>query len=77
MGMKNHEYVPASLIEKISKVKRANAYQILQNLLKNKLLQHVSKQCIIFYYLDDGYRLTYLGYDFLALSAFYKRGSVT
>jgi len=29
MGMKNHEYVPAALIEKISKVKRANAYQIL------------------------------------------------
>jgi RIO kinase 2 len=26
MGMKNHEYVPVSLIEKISKVKRANAY---------------------------------------------------
>lgn len=27
--------------------------------------------------LDDGYRMTYLGYDFLALSVFYKRGSVT
>lgn len=31
----------------------------------------------IYIFLDDGYRLTYLGYDFLALSALYKRGSVT
>ncbi|CAD8072581.1 unnamed protein product [Paramecium primaurelia] len=69
MGMKNHEYVPVSLIEKISKVKRANAYQILQQLLKHKLVQHVAKKY-------DGYRLTYLGYDFLALSAFYKRGTI-
>ncbi|CAD8101431.1 unnamed protein product [Paramecium primaurelia] len=69
MGMKNHEFVPVSLIEKISKVKRANAYQILQQLLKHKLVQHVAKKY-------DGYRLTYLGYDFLALSVFYKRGTI-
>ncbi|CAD8213063.1 unnamed protein product [Paramecium octaurelia] len=69
MGMKNHEFVPVQLIEKISKVKRANAYQILQQLLKHKLVQHVAKKY-------DGYRLTYLGYDFLALSAFYKRGTI-
>lgn len=29
LGMRNHEFVPAALIEKISKVKRANAYVIL------------------------------------------------
>ena len=46
MGMRNHEYVPGSLIEKISKVKRANAFVILQNLLKNKLVTHTKQKCI-------------------------------
>ena len=78
MGMRNHEYVPGSLVEKISKVKRANAFVILQNLLKNKLVTHTKQKCnFIIYPIDDGYKLTYLGYDYLALSVFYKRGSIT
>ena len=38
MGMKNHEYVPDKLIEKIAKLKRGNAYKIISNLLKHKLI---------------------------------------
>lgn len=29
-----------------------------------------------FFYVDDGYRLTYGGYDYLALKTFVKRGTV-
>ena len=42
MGMKNHEYVPITLIEKISHLKRANTFAILNALLKNKLIAHNS-----------------------------------
>jgi RIO kinase 2 len=45
MGMKNHEYVPISLIEKISHMKRANAFRIVKVLLKHKLVSHSSKNC--------------------------------
>lgn len=40
---------------------------MLQNMLKNKLLAHDSKSY-------DGYKLTFLGYDFLALRTFVQRG---
>lgn len=38
MGMKNHEYVPEKLIEKIAKLKRGNCYKVMSNLLKHKLI---------------------------------------
>eukprot|EP00002_Diphylleia_rotans_P007770 TRINITY_DN17435_c0_g1_i1.p1 TRINITY_DN17435_c0_g1~~TRINITY_DN17435_c0_g1_i1.p1 ORF type:complete len:470 (-),score=105.60 TRINITY_DN17435_c0_g1_i1:82-1491(-) len=69
MGLKNHELVPAQLIESIAGLKRGGAYRGLQNLLKHKLVHHDSKKY-------DGYKLTYLGYDFLALRAMTNRGSV-
>jgi RIO kinase 2 len=40
MGMKNHELVPAPLIQAIAKIKRANVFKIIQNLLKHKLIMH-------------------------------------
>ena len=40
MGMKNHEFVPIPLIEKISKLNKANANSVLKMLLKNKLVSH-------------------------------------
>lgn len=52
MGMKNHEYVPMDLIERISHNKRANAYKIMKQLIKNKLVEHINKKY-------EGYRLTY------------------
>jgi len=41
----------------------------LQNLLRNKLVHHDSK-------IYDGYFLTYLGYDYLALRTFLNRGKI-
>eukprot|EP00004_Rigifila_ramosa_P013902 TRINITY_DN3113_c0_g2_i1.p1 TRINITY_DN3113_c0_g2~~TRINITY_DN3113_c0_g2_i1.p1 ORF type:complete len:462 (+),score=94.20 TRINITY_DN3113_c0_g2_i1:8-1393(+) len=67
MGMKNHALVPASLIESIADLGRGGAYKAMQNLLKHKLIHHES----IPY---NGYHLTYLGYDFLALRTFTQRG---
>ncbi len=40
MGMKNHEYVPMDLVERISRNKRANAFKIIKLLIKNKLVEH-------------------------------------
>ncbi|CDJ58435.1 RIO1 family domain-containing protein, putative, partial [Eimeria maxima] len=69
MGMKNHEFVSAQLIEQIAGLRRHSIRQILSILLKNKLIFHCSKSY-------DGYKLTYLGYDYLALNALLKRGLI-
>ena len=42
---------------------------MLKLLCKNKLVQHQSKPY-------DGYRLTFKGYDFLALRVLSKRGAI-
>lgn len=68
-GMHNHEWVPIKLIERIAKLKRANTFKIVQLLLKHKLVAHTSKKY-------DGYKLHYLGYDYLALRIFKKLGAV-
>jgi len=70
MGMKNHEFVPVPLIESLAALKRSNTYKIIQLLLKHKLIMHYNKSY-------DGYALTYMGYDYLALKAFMKRGTIT
>lgn len=68
--------MPVHLIERISHLKRASAYTVLRLLLKNKLVSHTQKKCLIIQLFslqklnllkDDGYKLTYLGYDYLAL----------
>ncbi|KAJ1605059.1 RIO-like kinase domain-containing protein [Cryptosporidium canis] len=70
MGMRNHEYVSPQLIESISNLRRTGSYQLLQNLLRNKLVSRESK-------VYEGYKLSYLGYDFLALRALNKRGVIS
>ncbi|RLN03686.1 serine/threonine-protein kinase rio2 [Panicum miliaceum] len=60
MGMRNHEIVPAELVDRIAGLKHGGTYKVLRNLLKNKLVHHDATKY-------DGYRLTYLGYDFLAI----------
>ncbi|KAK9674269.1 hypothetical protein RND81_12G222300 [Saponaria officinalis] len=45
-------------------------HKVLMNLLKHKLLHHDSSEY-------DGYRLTYLGYDFLAINALKESGVIT
>lgn len=66
MGMKNHEMVPVELIWRIAGLKCGGAHKILGLLLKNKLLHHEQKKY-------DAYRLTFQGYDFLALKALSNR----
>ncbi|XP_010257739.1 PREDICTED: serine/threonine-protein kinase rio2 isoform X2 [Nelumbo nucifera] len=70
MGMKNHEIVPSELIDRIAGLKHGGTYKVLKNLLKHKLLHHDSSKY-------DGFRLTYLGYDFLAIKTLVNRGVFT
>uniref|UniRef100_I3S596 Serine/threonine-protein kinase RIO2 n=1 Tax=Medicago truncatula TaxID=3880 RepID=I3S596_MEDTR len=67
LGMRNHEIVPAELIDRIARLKHGGTYKVLKNLLKHKLLHHDSTKY-------DGFRLTYLGYDFLAIKTMVNKG---
>lgn len=69
MGMRNHEMVPVSLIHSIAGLRHGGSYRILSTLLRYKLVAHTRKEY-------DGYRLSYLGYDILALRALQARGVV-
>ncbi|XWS65032.1 hypothetical protein CRYUN_Cryun05aG0055700 [Craigia yunnanensis] len=70
MGMRNHEIVPSDLIHRIASLKHGGTYKVLKNLLKHKLLHHDSSKY-------DGFRLTYLGYDFLAIKTLVNRAVFT
>ncbi|XP_021867364.1 uncharacterized protein [Spinacia oleracea] len=70
MGMRNHEIVPAELIDRIASLRHGGTYKVLKNLLKHKLVHHDSSKY-------DGFRLTYLGYDFLAIKTLVNRGVFT
>lgn len=69
MGMRNHEMVPVSLIHSIAGLRHGGSYRILSTLLRYKLVAHTLKEY-------DGYRLSYLGYDILALRALQARGVI-
>lgn len=78
MGMKNHEVVPIELIIVLSGLKHGGAHKLIQDLLRDKLVAHdrtTYKPLNKIRY--DGYKLTYLGYDFLALRTFLKRNSIS
>ena len=60
MGMRNHDLVPLELISKIAKLRYGGAHKFVSNLLRYKLISHDRTTY-------DGYRLTYAGYDILAL----------
>ncbi len=70
MGMRNHEFVPSTLIESLSGLKRSMAFKILQFLLKHKCVFHTGKG-------NDGYALTNMGYDYLVIKVFIKRGIIS
>ncbi|EFN51844.1 hypothetical protein CHLNCDRAFT_27453, partial [Chlorella variabilis] len=69
MGQKNHEIVPCSLIDSIAGLKHGGTFKCLKHLLRNKLVHHDNSKY-------DGYRLTYLGYDYLAIKALVNRGAI-
>ena len=70
MGMRNHELVPVELISSIAKLRHGGIHKILSNLLRHKLLAHDSKKY-------NGYRLSYLGFDILALRTLLARGIIS
>ncbi|XP_028661577.1 serine/threonine-protein kinase RIO2 [Erpetoichthys calabaricus] len=67
MGMKNHEIVPASLIASIASLKHGGCNKVLRELVKHKLLAYERTKTV------QGYRLTYPGYDYLALKTLSSR----
>ena len=69
MGMRNHHAVPVPLIVSIAGLRHGGAAKFLNTLLRFKLVYH---DCAKY----DGYRLTWMGYDVLALNVFCRRGSV-
>uniref|UniRef100_A0A914GRI1 Serine/threonine-protein kinase RIO2 n=1 Tax=Globodera rostochiensis TaxID=31243 RepID=A0A914GRI1_GLORO len=70
MGMKNHELVPLPLISSISAIHRGATARTLNDLTRIASVVYERGKKY------DGYRLTTLGYDFLALRALCARGIV-
>jgi len=72
MGMKNHELVPMAMVASLANLKRGGAHKVIKDLSAARLLcWEKAKRGKIF-----GYRLTWQGYDFLALRALTSRGCV-
>ncbi len=69
LGMRNHHAVPVPLIISIAGLRHGGAAKFLATLLRFKLVYHDNNKY-------DGYRLTWFGYDVLALRAFVARGAV-
>ena len=61
MGMRNHAVVPVELIVSIAGLRHGGATRFLSTLLRYKLVHHDNSNRY------DGYRLTWNGYDVLAL----------
>ena len=83
MGSKNHLVVPTPLITQIAKLRSGNVSRSISELAKAGLISRLrNAKCALFiklqaaHCLDDGYRLSYSGYDYLALKAFSKKGVI-
>lgn len=86
MGSKNHEVVPNPLIAQISGLRSGGVNKILGSLAKRNLVAKVQNSKCGFLLMhsfvdlpgiaDEGYRLTYGGYDYLAMRAMSKRESL-
>lgn len=70
MGMKNHEMVPLPLVAAIAGIHRGAVSRTLSDLCKQSLVAFERSRKF------DGYRLTVLGYDYLALKALCARDVV-
>ncbi|KAJ1922216.1 Serine/threonine-protein kinase rio2 [Mycoemilia scoparia] len=69
-GSRNHEIVPVTLITDIAKLRAGGVKKYLGDLAKRNLVSRMANAKY------DGYRLTYGGYDYLALKTLSKRDSV-
>ncbi|KAL3266422.1 hypothetical protein HHI36_010598 [Cryptolaemus montrouzieri] len=70
MGMKNHELVPAALAASLANLQHGGVHKLLRELCKHRLLSY--ERGVKF----DGYRLTNMGYDYLALNSLTKRNII-
>lgn len=70
MGMKNHELVPGPMAASIANLQHGGVHKLLKELCKHKLLSYERGKRY------DGYRLTNMGYDYLALHSLTKRNIV-
>ncbi|CAG8525948.1 12208_t:CDS:2 [Acaulospora colombiana] len=70
MGSKNHEVVPTPLIAQIAGLRHGGSHKLLGELARKDLVARVKNTKY------DGYRLTYGGYDYLALKTFVKRNTL-
>ncbi|KAK1933049.1 RIO1 family protein [Babesia divergens] len=70
LGMRNHEYIPLKLIIATANLRSCGMTNILASLMKAKLIAHSGEAY-------DGYKLTFLGLDYLALRALLKRGVIS
>jgi len=68
-GMRNHELVPVELIATLAGLRYGGIAKVLATLLKFKLIAHDRSQY-------DGYKLTYSGYDYLALRSMLQRDTI-
>ncbi len=69
-GSKNHEVVPSALIAQISGLKYSGINKLMGLLAKRNLIARVQNAAY------DGYRLTYGGYDYLAIRALSKEDAI-
>ncbi|KAI9619681.1 hypothetical protein H4Q26_014063 [Puccinia striiformis f. sp. tritici PST-130] len=67
MGSKNHEIVPTALIANLAGLRSGGVNKCISDLARRGLVKREANAKY------DGYRLTYGGYDFLALKTFSKR----
>ncbi|KAJ7487674.1 RIO1 family-domain-containing protein [Mycena galericulata] len=74
MGSKNHEVVPTVLIAQISGLRNGGVNKLIGSLAKRNLVSKVQNSK--YTNKTDGYRLTYGGYDFLAMRAMSKRDTM-
>ncbi|GLV40775.1 RIO kinase 2 [Carabus blaptoides fortunei] len=70
MGMKNHELVPGALTASLANLQHGGVHKLLKDLCKHRLLSYERGKKY------DGYRLTNMGYDYLALKTLTKRNTV-
>ena len=70
LGMRNHALVPTPLISRIASLTPSLTLRLIRQLHGHKLIYHEAQ-------LYDGFRLTYLGYDFLALHTLTQRGHLS
>lgn len=70
MGMKNHELVPGALAASLANLQHGGVHKLLKDLCKHRLLSYERGKKY------DGYRLTNMGYDYLALKTLTMRNTI-